>query len=67
MTLEKDYYWQCYVIRITREEVKRMYLRAYENAKCYGRTEDELVAKELCERLLCLINSDMRDKTDADT
>lgn len=60
MTLEKDLRRNCYMILIPREEMKRMFIRANDKARTLGYTEDELVAKELYEKILCLINSDMR-------
>lgn len=60
MILEKDYRRKDYVIHIPREEMMEMFIRAHDNTYRYGKTEDELVAKELYEKILCLINSDMR-------
>lgn len=60
MILENDFRNDCYVIRITREEIKRMFIIANDNARTLGYTEDELVSKELCAKILGLINSDMR-------
>ena len=60
MTIERDVSQNCYVIRVPREEMKRMFTRALDHAEEYGCTTDELVAKELYERILSLINSDMR-------
>ena len=61
MTLERDERRNCYLILIPREEMKRIFIRAYDNAEKYGHTTDELVAKELYERILSLINSDLRE------
>ena len=63
MVLEKDYRRNCYVIQIPMEEMKRMFIRANDKARTLGYTEDELVAKELYGKILCLINSDMRGET----
>ena len=63
MTLEKDYRRNCYVIQIPMEEMKGMFIRANDKARTLGYTEDELVTKELYEKILCLINSDMRGET----
>lgn len=60
MTLERDVRQNSYVIRIPREEMKRMFIRAWEHAEECGCTTDELVAKELYEKILCIVNSDMR-------
>lgn len=60
MELYKDYRRNCYVIQIPMEEMKRMFIRANDYARTLGYTEDELVAKELYERILGLINSDKR-------
>ena len=62
MTLERDIRQNSYVIKIPKEEMKRMFKRAYDNAEECGCTTDELVAKELYERILSLINSDLREK-----
>lgn len=64
MTLERDVRQDSYVIRIPREEMKRMFIRAWDNANKCERTTDEFVAKELYERILGLINSDMREPKD---
>ena len=64
MTLERDIRQNSYVIRIPKEEMKRMFKRAYDNTEKSGHTTDELVAKELYERILSLINSDMRGKAE---
>ena len=67
MTLEKDMRSECYLIRVSREEVKKMFIRAYDNAKIYGVATDELVVEELCKRILALINGDMKGGNDDDT
>lgn len=61
MTLERDVRQNSYVIRIPREEMKRIFIRAYDHTEECGCTTDELVAKELYERILRLIDSDMRE------
>lgn len=60
MTLERDFLRKCYVVRIPREEMMRMFIRAEDNANRYGCSVDELVAKEFSEKILCLINSSER-------
>ena len=60
MILEKDFRNDCYVIRITREEMKRMFIKANDNARTLGYTEDEFVAEEFSRKILGIINSDMR-------
>ena len=60
MILEHDHYSQCYVIRISREEVKRLFITANDKARTLGYTEDEFVSRELSEKILRIINSDIR-------
>ena len=64
MTLERDIRQNSYIIRIPKEEMKLMFKRAWDYAEECGCTTDELVAKELYERILGLINSDMRGKAE---
>lgn len=56
MTLEADKNNNCYLIRITKEEVLTITDRAYQSAHKYGVDVDVLMAKELSERILSILH-----------
>lgn len=56
MTLETDQKNNCYLIRITKEEVHTITDRAYKSAHKYGVDVDVLMAKELSERILSILH-----------
>ena len=58
MTLETDVRNNCYLIRITKEEVHTITNRAYENTHKYGVDVDVLMAKELSERILSILHKE---------
>ena len=60
MTLEKDVVNNCYLIRITKEEVHNIVKRASDSANKYGVDADVLMAKELSEKILCILNYDRK-------
>lgn len=58
MTLDKDIRNLCYVIRIPREEMKEIVVRAYDEEPS---DIDECMSLVLAKKILQLINSDRRE------
>ena len=58
MTLDRDIRRLCYVITIPREEIKAIFIQAYNSKGEY--TEDEIASKILANKILYLIGADER-------